>query len=228
MLFRRRSPMSIRRREFLSSFGAASFAAALPLTKGEVDALAAPPTADSPWDVTWVDRIKGKYRAVFDSPGFSDGAALFRSFIWARQYKDVYGSTPAEMSTVLVIRHTGIVLAMNNEFWETYGIGKRKKLKDEKNKFLTRNPIAAVAPGTPAQFADMTIPKFIEGGGIVLACNMAFMDPVSIVEKQEKLKHDEAEKKARTYLLPGVILQPSGVFAVLRAQEAGCNYILGS
>jgi hypothetical protein len=220
--------MSIRRRDFLSSFGTASFAAALPLTKGEVEALAAPAKADSPWDVSWVDRIKGKYRAVFDSPGFSDGAALFRSVIWAQQYKDVYGATPAEMSTVLVIRHAGIVLAMNNEFWQTYELGKKKKLKDQKNKFIERNPIAGAAPGTPAQFADMTIPKFIENGGIVLACNMAFMDPVSIVEKQEKLKHDEAEKKARTYLLPGVILQPSGVFAVLRAQEAGCNYILGS
>ena len=221
--------MSIRRRDFLSSFGAASFAAALPLTKGEMDALAAPPQAASPWDVTWVDRIKGKYRAVFDSPGFSDGAALFRSIIWARQYKEVFGTAPAEMSTVLVIRHTGIMLAMNNEFWQTYDIGKRKKFKDaQKNKFFVQNPIAGGSTGTPPQFADMTIPKFIESGGIVLACNMAFMDPVSIVEKEEKLKHDEAEKKARTFLLPGVILQPSGIFAVLRAQEAGCNYILGS
>jgi hypothetical protein len=221
--------MSIRRRDFLSSFGAASFAAALPLTKGEANVLASPPVADSPWDVTWVDRIKGKYRAVFDSPGFSDGAALFRSVIWARQYKDVYGATPAEMSTVLVIRHTGIVLAMNDEFWQTYEIGKRKKLKDSSTKkFFAHNPIASSPKGAPPQFADMTIPKFIENGGIVLACNMAFMDPVSIVEKQEKLKHEEAEKKARAFLLPGVILQPSGIFAVLRAQEAGCNYILGS
>jgi hypothetical protein len=221
--------MSIRRREFLGSFGAASFAAALPLTKGEVDALAAPPMADSPWDVTWVDRIKGKYRAVFDSPGFSDGAALFRSIIWAQQYKEVYGTTPAEMSTVLVIRHVGIMLAMNNQFWQTYNIGKRKKFKDtQKNKFYVQNPIAGAPSGTPPQFADMTIPKFIEGGGIVLACNMAFQDAVSIVEKEDNLKHEEAEKKARNNLLPGIILQPSGIFAVLRAQEAGCNYILGS
>jgi intracellular sulfur oxidation DsrE/DsrF family protein len=30
------------------------------------------------------------------------------------------------------------------------------------------------------------------------------------------------------HVVPGVILQPSGVFGVLRAQEAGCNYILAS
>ena len=31
-----------------------------------------------------------------------------------------------------------------------------------------------------------------------------------------------------TFVLPGVILQPSGVFATLRAQEAGCQYLLAS
>ena len=104
--------MSIRRRDFLSSFGAASFAAALPLTKGEMDALAAPPQAASPWDVTWVDRIKGKYRAVFDSPGFSDGAALFRSIIWARQYKEVFGAHGLQHSDV---PGAGMVYAINSQ-----------------------------------------------------------------------------------------------------------------
>jgi intracellular sulfur oxidation DsrE/DsrF family protein len=33
---------------------------------------------------------------------------------------------------------------------------------------------------------------------------------------------------ALKHLLPGVTLQPSGVFAVLRAQEAGCQYLLAS
>ena len=37
-----------------------------------------------------------------------------------------------------------------------------------------------------------------------------------------------AEAKARDHVIPGVILQPSGVFAVLRAQELGCGYILAS
>src|SRR5262245_9109130 len=109
------------------------------------------------------------------------------------------------MSIVLVIRLLGIMLAMNIEFWKAYDIGKPKKFKDSQTKeFSMQNPIAGATSGTPPQFADMTIPKFIEAGGIVLACNMAFMDPVSIVEKEGKLKHEEAEKKARTYLLPGV------------------------
>jgi len=58
-------PMSIRRRDFLSSFGAASFAAALPLTKGEMDALAAPPQAASPSPTTTANAIySGALQAI--------------------------------------------------------------------------------------------------------------------------------------------------------------------
>jgi intracellular sulfur oxidation DsrE/DsrF family protein len=49
------------------------------------------------------------------------------------------------------------------------------------------------------------------------------------VATKEKLKdRDAAVARAKTMLIPGIVLQPSGVFAVLRAQEAGCNYILAS
>ena len=38
----------------------------------------------------------------------------------------------------------------------------------------------------------------------------------------------EARARAIAGIIPGVILQPSGVFAVIRAQEAGCVYIKAS
>ena len=68
--------MSLRRREFLGSLGTASLAAALPLSS--VGTTAPAPVANT-WDMAWIDRVKGKYRAVFDSPGFSNGEALFRA-----------------------------------------------------------------------------------------------------------------------------------------------------
>ena len=37
-----------------------------------------------------------------------------------------------------------------------------------------------------------------------------------------------ARTRALSLLIPGVTLQPSGVFAALRAQEAGCRYLLAS
>jgi len=218
--------MSIRRRDFLGSLGTASVAAALPLS-APTAATAAPAPVTEAWDMTWVERVKGKYRAVFDSPGFSDGEAVFRAVFWTRDYKEVYGTDSKDMSAVLVVRHQGIWLAMNDEFWKKYDVGKKNKFKGDSG-WLDRNPVGSAPPSAPPEFADANIPKFIANGGTVLACNLAFKGAVALVEKQDKLKHDEAEKRARTYLIPGVILQPSGVFGVLRGQEAGCHYILAS
>ena len=218
--------MSIRRREFLGSLGTASVAAVLPLSSARAAASVPAPVTET-WDMAWVDRVKGKYRAVFDSPGFSDGEALFRAVFWTRDYKEVYGTDAKDMSAVLVVRHQGICLAMNDEFWKKYEVGKKNKFKNGKD-WYDRNPVGSSSPGASPEFADVNIPKFIANGGTVLACHLAFKGCVALVQKQDKLMHDEAEKVARTYLIPGVILQPSGVFAVLRGQEAGCHYILAS
>jgi hypothetical protein len=48
-------------------------------------------------------RIQGKFRAVFDSPEISEGAALFRAMAWCDEYESVYGTPRSEMSPVLVV-----------------------------------------------------------------------------------------------------------------------------
>ena len=60
----------------------------------------------------------------------------------------------------------------------------------------------------------------------MLACNFAFGEMVQKFVGADKLSKDDARKRALEHLIPGVILQPSGVFAALRAQQAGCNYLL--
>ena len=45
---------------------------------------------------------------------------------------------------------------------------------------------------------------------------------------KDKVDQAEAEKRAKARIIPGVILQPSGFFAVLKAQDEGCKYMMGS
>ena len=84
--------------------------------------------------MSWTNRISGKYKAVFDSPEAHGGAALFRAVAWREQYKEVYGAEPAETTAVVVVRHFGFYLAMNDEFWARYDIGKVLKETDDKGK----------------------------------------------------------------------------------------------
>ena len=72
----------------------------------------------------------------------------------------------------------------------------------------------------------MTVPAFVAAGGIILACHLAFQEVLSQVAREHALQGGAAEARARTMVLPGVILQPSGYFAVLRAQQAGCGDML--
>jgi hypothetical protein len=140
------------------------------------------------------------------------------------EYTDIYGTPRTDMSPVVVVRHEAIPLAMNSEYWKRYHVGKETKTKTPAGKkWIESNPISSSAPD-----AKYTVEKLLEGGGIMLACNFAFFEIVETVRKADKLDDKAARAKAVTMLLPGVILQPSGVFAVLRAQEAGCKYILAS
>jgi hypothetical protein len=63
---------------------------------------------------------------------------------------------------------------------------------------------------------------------VVLACNLALQDCADLIQQADKVNAAEAKKRAVSYLIPGVILQPSGVFAVTRAQEAGASYVKAS
>jgi hypothetical protein len=51
---------------------------------------------------------------------------------------------------------------------------------------------------------------------------LAFNNMVVPKYRQEGMSRAEAREEALAHLLPGVILQPSGFFATIRAQQAGC------
>jgi hypothetical protein len=102
-----------------------------------------------PWDTSWAQKITGKYKAMFDVPEVEGGVGVMRAGIWQRQYTDVLKAKPADFSTVIVIRHAGIVLAMNQEFWTTYNVGKQRKLKDAVDTSLDEHTVVITRPLTP-------------------------------------------------------------------------------
>ena len=224
--------MSNPRRDFLGWLGATTvFAAAgAPLAAREPGAEALPLNpVDDKWDVSWVDRLQAKHRAVFDCVDVSEGMGLYRALFWRKGFNAVYGTAPNEMNPVLVIRHAAIPLAMNDAYWARFQVGRDVKMKDPATKkWYVRNPIRVTDPGTPAEWADSSLEGFMRSGGVVLACNLAFQEVIYKFHERDKLSRPDAEKAAKEHLIPGVILQPSGVFAVLRAQQAGCGYILAS
>lgn len=226
--------MSTSRRGFLGWLGSASVLGAVgsptvlrAAAVGEAADLRehALPVAEA-WDMSWTARVTGKYKAVFDSPEASEGAAIFRAVSWIEQYKEVYNAEPSELSAIVVLRHLGFYFAMNDEFWERYDVGKELKLRDANGrKWAKVNPLGPLGAGADEKSKKYGLAGFQGIGGIVLACGWSFGGAASQIAKKESLDKEAARARAKTLLMPGVILQPNGVFAALRAQEAGCAYI---
>jgi hypothetical protein len=158
------------------------------------------------------------------------GLGLIRSLIWVKDYGDVYGVKPAEMNPVVVLRHNAIWFIMNDEFWNHHDIGAYTKINDPAtNAPIKRNPVLGANPfGLPPALADDSLRKAL-GAGPVLACNLAFqLDVVEYLKTQEKMEAGAARAMALRHVVPGVLIQPSGIFSVIRASEAGCHYFLAS
>ena len=158
------------------------------------------------------------------------GLGMLRAQLWLKDYAEVYNAQPADMSGVVVLRHGAIWAIMNDEFWKMHKIGELTKINDPATKApVTRNPF--VGPnviGLPPALADDVLKKCL-ASMTVLACNVAFsLYVVEKVKADTKMDDAKAREHALTYVIPGVILQPSGVFATLRAQEAGCHYVLAT
>lgn len=183
-----------------------------------------------PVDMSWTMRVTGKYRGVFDSPDIASGFGVYRAGLVASQYMEVYKVPSSAISNVIVLRHDGIVLAMNQAFWDAYGIGAAKKVTHPYTEApITKNPaLLTEADGIPAPIAEFALHKQLAAKRIVLACSLAFRDVVDLVANADKISAEAAEAKARSMVLPGIIMQPSGVFATMVAQQHGCVYVRAS
>ena len=171
------------------------------------------PPSKTVFDDSWTQRLTAKHKAVFDSPELADGAALYQAQIWASGFKEMYQLTDADTQAVLVFRHAGVPMVFNDVIWSKYEIGKRRKVKDEAGRWATAN----------AHVKELAEAK--ERGSIILGCNLAAMGIAASIARDTKQDPEVVRQEIRNNLVPGALLMPSGIFALHRAQEAGCTYM---
>ena len=217
------------RRDFLETLAMGAAGAAMLTAASATEAAAQGQAAG--WDLSWVKRLTGRYRAVFDVLAIEDGYGVWRAAIWRRQYSTIFNVPERNLATVVNIRHDAIALAMNQTFWDRYGIAKKWDVRDPATRQPTlRNPVAARtgAHALPSEYAGFTLENLLAGGATVLACALALRDCASLVSTTDRVDMAVAEKQVRDMLVPGVILQPSGVFSAVLAQDNGCRYVRAS
>ena len=215
-----------RRREFLGQLGAMALVAGVP---GNVVArsVGRRERGPSPWDMSWVDRITAApYKVVLDSQTLDDGAALDYAADIMSTFREVYNGPDTQTRVVVVMRRLGVPMALKDELWERYGIGEDRKVNDPVTKApAKRNPWLRAAPNAPSYEVDSKLESLVPRGLTVLVCNRAAMHLAESIAEKHKLDAEKVRDEVRNGLIPGALLMPNGIFAIVRAQNAGCAYL---
>ena len=83
-------------------------------------------------------------------------------------------------------------------------------------------------PGDPSWAVASKLDTLHARGAIFLVCNRASMNWATSAAERTKTDVEVVKNDVRNNLVPGAILMPTGVFALVRAQNAGCAYMRGS
>jgi len=212
------------RRGFLGTLAASTAAGLVSLTPLSLEAATktrrTPENAADAVFETWLNRITGKHKMLFDAPEVNSGMPVVWPRVWLNGNNENYGTKDTDNSAVIVLRHSAIPIAMQDAVWAKYKLGEMFNIKDgdaaaTRNVFAKQMPLPL--PGTGAE-------QLLASGAQIGVCNVA-MTIYSGVAAQ-KMGMDAAAVKSEWVagLIPGVQVVPSGVLAVARAQEKGCSY----
>ena len=213
--------LQLDRRDFIglaAAMAAIGVGAALPVATA---AAAQGPSTDF---TRWLDNIPGKQRILLDMREPNGGMALAWAWVWLFTAPPAYGVPESDVGTVVVLRHNGIPIALEDSAWKKYKLGEYFKIDDPATgKPAVRNPyyLTMSEPFLP----DMAMQKLIDRGVRVVACDMAIHFYSGEIAKQMGMKHEDVKADWNAAVLPGIAHAPSGVVACQGSVARGCTYL---
>jgi hypothetical protein len=126
----------------------------------------------------------------------------------------------------VVLRHAGTPLALSDKLWDKYDLGEHTKIKDRAtDAFAKRNLVARREDKSSLVSPEASIEGLLANGVVILACNKAGRNLAATIARKLNRDVEEVRAEFREGILPGVLWQPSGIYATHRAQEVGCTFI---
>ena len=215
------------RRTFLTQLatGSAALAAgglATHLTAGIAQAEGT--DASDEFSEAWLSRLTGKHRQFFDAISLNGGFGLAFAMNFLNSNNDTYKLADSKLSAVVGMRHFSVPMAFTDDIWARYKLGEFFQIMDPATKApSTRNFFYHPHDGD-VPFPGMAVDKLLARGVQMTCCNVALTVLSGMTAKNAGVAADAAKKEWVAGLIPGIVLVPSGVLAVNRAQEKGCTY----
>jgi hypothetical protein len=205
-----------------SFFGRLAGVAALGLAGLAPTPLRAATIAEKREGPDWPGKLKGRHRQVVDAYEVNSGRPL------AFAHAFLATTTPPGTATsVVIVRSEALPIALNSGIWQKYKIGEALKIIDPETKGpATKNPFLDPKPSV-LMVDDMAVDRLLRQGTIFGACDLALRGLSRKLASNANISADDATKEWAANLVPGIVLLPSGVWGLNRAQEAGCTYCTG-
>jgi intracellular sulfur oxidation DsrE/DsrF family protein len=218
-----------RRREFLGSIAAGAVSMGMMAIPSQLKAN--PLLLNEPADdlEAWFNSLQGKHKVVYDVP--EPNGIL--PFAWPKVFmmtNQMTGTPINESNVVVVLRHDAICYAFADNMWAKYKFGEHFKADDPLTKKpAVRNPFSNPKEGDfsvpGVGNVAIGIPDLQKDGVKFCVCGMAMTVHSAVMGASIKKDGTELKNDWMTGLLPGIMVVPSGVWALGRAQEHGCGYI---
>lgn len=206
------------RREFVrtvsvsSALAAATSLAGCATAGGTAVVPALPGSGSSSWDMSWLDRLTAPHRVVFNVTERNE-IGLMQAGMLMDGHAAAEGLTDKDLNVVLVFRHQAVGLLVADDVWSELGYGSTPTAGGNPHRRDKSAPNEAA-----------TLPELQRRGAILIACNIALRGTISRLKEKRGLSQEEAERVTKRSLIPGSYIMPNGVYAVARAQSAGCGY----
>jgi len=181
-----------------------------------------PSPSAGPFDMAWLEQMKGKHKQLYDLGSFDLGAdnrplRFCKNFL--DTFRDVYKLEHPGINTAVGISGPAIAMNVSDRIWEKYKLGERSKIIDPmtkqpsvRNIFLSDDP-------------DISVKAIQARGTIFWQCNVALGNVAQQLATQFKMPVGEVRADLIAGLNPGVKLMPSHVMALALAQERGFTYM---
>jgi hypothetical protein len=202
------------RRAFISTIGAIAGSTVLPAA---IDAQ--PAVQGGGWDMSWLDRLTGKHKQVFD---FSNPHQLLVIRNWLDAHELVYGLRHPDVNAVVGIGSPSFPVNATDAMYLKYPIGSEWKIIDPATgKTAMRNIFVDGSVGEK----ENSVRALQSRGVIFWQCNNALQRVATQLASAVKRPQPEVYAELRASgLHPGVILIPAHTMLIGLAQERGCAY----
>ncbi|MEP7345205.1 MAG: twin-arginine translocation signal domain-containing protein [Gemmatimonadaceae bacterium] len=204
------------RRGFLGSVGALAGAAAI-----FPNVAIASESPQGGWDMSWLDRLTGKHRQVFDFANLEIGLMVVKN--WYDAWETVYALKHPQLNAVVGIGGHAFPVNAGDELYKKFPIGEQWKVTDPATgKPALHNVFLDGAKGGP--FAGAAVRPLQARGAIFWQCNNALNGVAAQLAAAVQRPQPDVYQELKAGLNPGVILVPAHTMLIGMCQEHGCSY----